>query len=82
MLDLGKKSQQIGAVLDIVTELAEQTNILSINATIEAVGAGESGKRYRPPQSDSIGTPQTGRNLPLSTSLIRLQAPEGWRLGR
>src|SRR3954468_22642058 len=27
MLDLGKKSQQIGAVLDIVSELAEQTNI-------------------------------------------------------
>ncbi len=46
MLELGKKSQQIGAVLDIVTELAEQTNILSINATIEAAGAGENGKRF------------------------------------
>jgi methyl-accepting chemotaxis protein len=46
MLDLGKKSQQIGAVLDIVSELAEQTNILAINATIEAAGAGESGKRF------------------------------------
>ena len=46
MLELGKKSQQIGAVLDIVTELAEQTNILAINATIEAAGAGESGKRF------------------------------------
>jgi methyl-accepting chemotaxis protein len=46
MLELGKKSQQIGAVLEIVTELAEQTNILSINATIEAAGAGESGKRF------------------------------------
>jgi len=46
MLELGKKSQQIGSVLDIVTELAEQTNILSINATIEAAGAGESGKRF------------------------------------
>ncbi len=46
MLELGKKSQQIGAVLDIVTELAEQTNILSINATIEAVGAGETGRRF------------------------------------
>ncbi len=40
MLDLGKKSQQIGAVLDIVAELAEQTNILAINATIEAAGEG------------------------------------------
>jgi methyl-accepting chemotaxis protein len=46
MLDLGKKSQQIGAVLEIVSELAEQTNILAINATIEAAGAGDSGKRF------------------------------------
>lgn len=46
MLALGKKSQEIGAVLDIVSELAEQTNILSINATIEAAGAGESGRRF------------------------------------
>jgi CHASE3 domain sensor protein len=46
MLELGRKSQQIGNVLDIVSELAEQTNILAINATIEASGAGESGKRF------------------------------------
>lgn len=46
MLDLGRKSQQIGAVLDLVAELAEQTNILAINATIEATVAGESGKRF------------------------------------
>lgn len=46
MLDLGRKSQDIGAVLDVVGELAEQTNILAINATIEASGAGESGKRF------------------------------------
>lgn len=46
MLDLGRKSQEIGAVLDIVSELAEQTNILAINATIEATGAGDAGKRF------------------------------------
>jgi methyl-accepting chemotaxis protein len=46
MLELGKKSQEIGAVLDIVAELAEQTNILAINATIEAAGAGDSGRRF------------------------------------
>jgi methyl-accepting chemotaxis protein len=46
MLELGKKSQQIGGVLEIINELAEQTNILAINATIEAAGAGESGKRF------------------------------------
>ena len=46
MLELGKKSQQVGAVLEIVSELAEQTNILAINATIEAAGAGEAGRRF------------------------------------
>jgi methyl-accepting chemotaxis protein len=46
MLDLGKKSQEIGGVLEIINELAEQTNILAINATIEAAGGGENGKRF------------------------------------
>ncbi|MEX2206392.1 MAG: methyl-accepting chemotaxis protein [Myxococcota bacterium] len=46
MLELGRKSQEIGGVLEIVAELAEQTNILAINATIEAAGAGESGGRF------------------------------------
>ena len=46
MLELGKRSQQIGAVLEIVSELAEQTDILAINATIEAAGAGEAGRRF------------------------------------
>src|SRR5207237_4235536 len=46
MLDLGRKSQQIGGILEIINELAEQTNILAINATIESAGAGEAGKRF------------------------------------
>ncbi|MEV4282334.1 methyl-accepting chemotaxis protein [Actinoplanes xinjiangensis] len=46
MLALGEKSQQIGQVVDLVSELAEQTNILAINATIEASGAGEWGRRF------------------------------------
>jgi len=46
MIELGKKSQQIGGILEIINELSEQTNILAINATIEAAGAGESGKRF------------------------------------
>jgi len=46
MLELGAKSQQIGSVVEIVAELAEQTNILAINATIEAAGAGDAGRRF------------------------------------
>jgi methyl-accepting chemotaxis protein len=46
MLDLGRKSQQIGGILELINELSEQTNILAINATIEAAGAGDAGKRF------------------------------------
>ena len=46
MVELGKKSQQIGSIQELINELAEQTNILSINATIESAGAGEAGKRF------------------------------------
>jgi CHASE3 domain sensor protein len=46
MLNLGRKSQQIGGILEIINELSEQTNILAINATIEAAGAGEAGRRF------------------------------------
>lgn len=45
MLELGKKSQRIGGILEIINELSEQTNILAINATIEASRAGEAGAR-------------------------------------
>ena len=46
MLELGKRSQEVGGILDIINELAEQTNILAINATIESAGAGEHGRRF------------------------------------
>lgn len=46
MVDLGRKSQQVGSIVDIINELADQTNILSINASIEAAGAGETGRRF------------------------------------
>jgi methyl-accepting chemotaxis protein len=46
VLEMGRRSQQVGTVLEIIGELAEQTNIIAINATIEAAGAGESGRRF------------------------------------
>lgn len=46
MLELSKKAQLVGTVLDLINELADQTNILAINATIESAGAGEAGKRF------------------------------------
>ena len=46
MLSLGEKTHQMGLILQIINELADQTTILSYNATIEAAGAGEAGTRF------------------------------------
>jgi methyl-accepting chemotaxis protein len=46
MLALGDRSQQANLVTDLVGELAEQTSILAVNATIEASAAGDSGRRF------------------------------------
>ncbi|MBB5190745.1 methyl-accepting chemotaxis protein [Silvimonas terrae] len=73
MLDLGRKSQEIGAVLDIVAELAEQTNILAINATIEASGAGEAGRRFAV-VADEIR--KLADRVAVSTKSIRSQIDE------
>ncbi|HLV65592.1 MAG TPA: methyl-accepting chemotaxis protein, partial [Polyangiaceae bacterium] len=46
LLDLGRHSQRAGTILELINELSEQTNILAINAMIEAAGAGEAGRRF------------------------------------
>lgn len=41
-----ERSQNIGAVLDVITDVAEQTNLLALNAAIEAARAGEAGRGF------------------------------------
>jgi methyl-accepting chemotaxis protein len=43
---LGNRSKEIYRVLDLITEIAQETHILSLNAAIEAAAAGDHGRRF------------------------------------
>jgi len=44
--ELGKRGEQIGEVISVINDIADQTNLLALNAAIEAARAGEHGRGF------------------------------------
>ena len=73
ILLLREKAQHIGAVMDLIDDIATQTRLIAINAAIEAAAAGEAGQRFGVVASQ---VRQLADNVAQSTEEIRQRIRE------
>jgi len=81
--NLSEMAQRVGNVVNMINEIAEQTNLLALNATIEAARAGEAGKGFAVVASEvkSLASQTAKATDEISEQMAAIQDATGQSVG-